>query len=378
MVVGARTGARHRFVPRRRLTPVELVRRLIAWPPAVPHRELWLSSAGAALALGGVLLAANSLLGPGLFIAPMGAAAVLLFAMPASPVAQPWPVLGGNTVSAFVGIACWQWLGATPAAVGLAGGLAIGAMLALRCLHPPGGAVAMTAVIGGPAIHDLGFDFATHLVPIEAALLLGAAVVVHKLTGRRYPHAGAAHPHVTADPLPTNRLLAREDLQAALVEQGHAMDIDVDDLESIVTGAQLHAGRRRRGQVLCRDIMSRDVVTVQPQTPLRDAWSLFERHKIKAMPVIDRDDKLVGIVSLHDFFQAAADGPPVASRADRIEQIMTREVRIARPQRPLADIVEAFSNGGLHHLPVLDTHDRVVGMITQSDVVAALFLQARA
>lgn len=121
--------------------------------------------------------------------------------------------------------------------------------------------------------------------------------------------------------------------------------------------------------------MLRDVVTVSPAASLRDAWALLERHRVKALPVIDADGRLVGIVSLHDFFVAADHGPPRASDAARVEEIMTREVRVARPQRPLADIVEAFSDGGLHHLPVLDTHDRVVGMITQSDMVAALFLE---
>jgi CBS domain-containing membrane protein len=148
----------------------------------------------------------------------------------------------------------------------------------------------------------------------------------------------------------------------------------VDDLEVIVARAQLHAGERRWGTVRCRDVMSRDLVTVAPATSLRDAWALLMRHRIKALPVIDPDERLVGIVSLHDFFVAAADGPPQASAAARVEQIMTREVRVARPQRPLADLVEAFSDGGLHHLPVLDAHDRLVGMITQSDMVAALFL----
>src|SRR5688572_10061306 len=69
-------------------------------------------------------------------IAPMAASAVLLFCLPAAPLAQPWPVIGGNIVSALVGVACalmFEPLVAAP----LAGGLAIAAMASLRCLHPP-------------------------------------------------------------------------------------------------------------------------------------------------------------------------------------------------------------------------------------------------
>ena len=86
------------------------------------------------------------------FLAPMGASAVLLFAVPASPLAQPWSILGGNTVSALVGVSCALLLGHTGLAASAAGALAIAAMFALRCLHPPGGAVAVTAVMGGQAL----------------------------------------------------------------------------------------------------------------------------------------------------------------------------------------------------------------------------------
>ena len=52
---------------------------------------------------------------------------------------------------------------------------------------------------------------------------------------------------------------------------------------------------------------------------------------------------------------------------------MTRDVRSARPEQPLADLVEDFADGGVHHMPVTDAAGRVVGMITQSDLVGALF-----
>lgn len=62
----------------------------------------------------------------------------------------------------------------------------------------------------------------------------------------------------------------------------------------------------------------------------------------------------------------------------RVADIMTRSVRVARPDGAMVDLVEAFSDGGLHHMPVLDDDERVVGMITQSDVVAALFMTREA
>ena len=78
-------------------------------------------------------------------VAPLGASAVLVFCVPASPLAQPWAVVGGDTLSALIGIACVHALGGTALSAALAVALAIAVMFALRCLHPPGGAAAGTA-----------------------------------------------------------------------------------------------------------------------------------------------------------------------------------------------------------------------------------------
>lgn len=49
------------------------------------------------------------------------------------------------------------------------------------------------------------------------------------------------------------------------------------------------------------------------------------------------------------------------------------EVQVARPEQTIADLIPMFSDEGLHHLPVVDKLQRVIGMVTQTDLVAALF-----
>ena len=71
----------------------------------------------------------------------MGASAVLLFAVPSSPLAQPWSILGGNVVSAVTGVLIFKIFGHSALALGVAVACAILAMSLLRCLHPHGGAV---------------------------------------------------------------------------------------------------------------------------------------------------------------------------------------------------------------------------------------------
>lgn len=351
-------------------------------PLTVSRREIWLSCLGAGLGLFGAEWLSHRALGElnPWFIAPMGASSVLLFAVPASPLAQPWSIIGGNLVSALIGVTCAYWLGHTGLAAGLAGALAIGAMFALRCLHPPGGAVALTAVLGGPAVSQLGYHFALWPVAANSAMLLLIALVFNNLAQRRYPHhpVPQPHPHRTADPLPSARLgFSKDDLHAALASRGELLDINEEDLDQILTRAQVQASRRKWGDVQCSHIMSRDVVAIGRRDSVDEAWARLALHKVKALPVVETDGTLAGIVSLHDFFIGhSAPDPrkmPVMSTARYVEDIMTRKVRAARPEQLMVDLVGLFSDGGLHHMPVVDDQNRVVGMITQSDVVAALF-----
>lgn len=115
-----------------------------------------------------------------LLIAPIGASAVILFAAPSSAFARPWAILGGNVTAAFVGVTCLTFvthpiLGASLAVAG-----AICAMHVLRCLHPPGGAIALTVVLGGPGIQQLGYEFLLWPVGLNSVLLLGVALIFNR------------------------------------------------------------------------------------------------------------------------------------------------------------------------------------------------------
>jgi CBS domain-containing membrane protein len=79
-------------------------------------------------------------------VASLGASAVLVFGMPSSPLSQPWAVLGGNALSVLVGVACAALVPDPSVAAALAVSLAVLVMVPLRCLHPPGAAVALFVV----------------------------------------------------------------------------------------------------------------------------------------------------------------------------------------------------------------------------------------
>lgn len=119
-----------------------------------------------------------------LLIAPLGASAVLLFAAPESPLAKPWNMIGGNISSAFIGVSSALLIADPLLAAPIACGIAITFMMVIGCLHPPGGAVALTAVIGGPSIHAAGFGFALWPVGVSTLLLLATAIVFNRARTR--------------------------------------------------------------------------------------------------------------------------------------------------------------------------------------------------
>ncbi|MDQ1229453.1 HPP family protein [Sphingomonas sp. SORGH_AS_0879] len=179
-------------------------------------------------------------LGPDLpiIVAPLGASAVLVFAVPASPLAQPWSVVGGNVLSTLVGVAMFQAISSLPLAAGCAVGGAILVMSLARCLHPPGGAAALTAVIGSQGIHAAGFAFAFAPVAINSIALVALGMFFHRATGRSYPHEPAVIP-----PTPV-ALIQPEDVDAALEDMHDSFDIAREDLDMLFAHAERHARAR--------------------------------------------------------------------------------------------------------------------------------------
>jgi CBS domain-containing membrane protein len=168
------------------------------------------------------------------------------------------------------------------------------------------------------------------------------------------------------------------------------LDISRDDLEEILVRTEMHAFQRHFGEVKCGDVMSRDLVKVEFGTELEPAWRLLREHTIKALPVVNRFNRVIGIVTQHDFIKHC-DIELMDGFADRLRrflkrtphthsdkpevvgQIMTATVRTASIDQSIASVVPLLSDSGVHHLPIVDGNQRLVGILTQSDLIAALY-----
>jgi CBS-domain-containing membrane protein len=211
---------------------------------SLSHSERWVAAIGAFF---GILatawiswhyLSAND---SWLMVGSMGASAVLLFAVPHGQLSQPWPAAGGQLISAAVGVTCAQWIPVPELAAAAAVSLAVLAMHYARCIHPPGGATALIAVIGGPSIHALGYRFIIEPVMINALTILCMAFVFNNLfRWRRYPAYIQKH-----------RVQPNRELQVGLEDVIHAVqqinspiDATDEDLLEIVQQANAHARQR--------------------------------------------------------------------------------------------------------------------------------------
>jgi CBS domain-containing membrane protein len=179
---------------------------------------------------------------PLLLLGSMAASAVLLYAVPHSPLAQPWNLIGGHLVSALAGWLAISFVHDPLAAAGIAVGSAIFLMYVLDCLHPPGAATALTLVLGATQFLQMGAGWTLTIVAANAFVsLLLAMTINNALPRRHYPQA----PVAPLAPAPAIRVLPeQQDIERALAEEDSLLDISVDDLLDLYARAQQHAQTR--------------------------------------------------------------------------------------------------------------------------------------
>lgn len=345
---------------------------LLAADLSVPRAEAVRYSLGAALgiAICGVLarmLVERHVSFSPLLAAPIGASAVLVFALPASPLAQPRAVIGGNVLAAFIGVGCGLLIGDPLLAAATAVGLAILAMSLLGCLHPPGGAMALGAALAASSSTPLGFDYPFVPVGLCSVLLVGAASLYGRVTGHAYPRriSLAPSPHRTADSPPAERFgFTRTDIDKALTQYGELLDVRHDDLDALFRKVELQAHRRLHAAIPCVDVMSRDVVSVFAGQSAEAALDKLQAHDLRTAPVVDLRGRVLGLVRRAEL---------LAGGVRPVGQLVDPGVYTVGLHTPIEVILPVLSSGAVHEALVLDEDHALVGIITQTDLLAVLY-----
>ncbi len=354
---------------------------LLADTPRPSSSERRYSALAAMLGIGASIAVLGALPLHYWLLAPMGASAIILFGMSHSPVAQPWPVIGGYLFACCAGLVCASLIGTPWVAAGAAVAVSLWLMARLNCIHPPGGALALLIVLDQKTYASSAAQTLA-VVAVNVGLLLLSTVIINNLIpGRRYPHRSdfdAVPDHGTSDQAPLQRTdLRHEDLVSAIRAMDTFVDVSEDDLVRLYNLAIEHAFSRHVG-LRCAEVMSRDVVTTTLDASLADAWELLQKHRIKALPVIDADRRLKGIITLSDFFRWLGTSPRTADLSSewgrmRVDEVMTAEVHTVGPAMAMADLVREVAQTGRHHVPVVDEFGRLMGILTQSDMIGAMY-----
>lgn len=282
--------------------------------------------------------------------ASISATAFLLFALPSSPLAQPWAILVGNLSAGAIGMACAYLIGNTVLAVSIAVPLSVLAMMQLRAVHPPATAVALYMVlkhVQTPEVllFPLGFN-------LLVLVLVGTAF--NRLTGRRYPYRQISSSSSSAED--DRGEVSQSDVDKALARYNEVLAISRDDLTSLLKVASGAAYQRHLGDLRCADVMTTQVQSAPANAPVEDLRVLLGSNKHRELPVVDEDNRLLGAVGLNQWFDVLneiaaknaaatpAETPPLAEAApDKSEsawgQRLWRMVGLARFKKPntLAD-----------------------------------------
>lgn len=342
--------------------------------------------AGLGLALAGMLVGLVEHFFPhSLFLfAPLGATAVLVFAVPSSPLAQPWNCVVGNTVPALYTLLLLWAFPTLPqtslAALAVAGAIAI--MLALRALHPPGGAVALLTVLSAEQLLPLGWHL---LIPMAllSGVLAAVGVLYHRACGRPYLHQP---PQAAKAQRPTTRLaLSEQDLQQLLQRFEQSYNLTPEDLGELLAAAEEEAIKRRLSSVSCAAVMSAKLLTIGPQTPLEEVAELFHRHLVKSLPVVDAQGELIGRVLRADLFdwlwqdhrsrqqqnlwQRLRSKPPKVQSVT--QELMRAPEMSVQEDTPMGDLLHELASHSVQFIAVL-RGKTLVGVITRSDVIRTL------
>lgn len=303
-------------------------------------------------------------------IAPFGASAFLIFVVPNSPLAQPFSAVVGNTLAALVALLTLHITQNPLVAAPLAVALAIAAMGLTRSFHPPAGAVALATVIAASGPNPPTWAFAFTPVFAGSALLVVSGILWNRATGRVYPFRQPvpASSHGTRDAAPDRRLgLTPPELAHLLDRLRMTPNIGVEDLARIISAAETEAAAHHSGDLTAADIMSRDLVTVPPATPLQSLAQVFRIHRFKTLPVTD-NGRYIGLLD-----QSALLGltDPATTAADLVTPVET-----AGPETTAATLMDLLADSHQQAVPIL-THGHLSGLVTRSDLIALLAARLR-
>ena len=362
-------------------------------------REALISSGACFVAIFLVSYSCNEIIqGPGkiILVASLGASSVIIFAIPNSPVAQPWACWGGHVISAVTGVTVGLLFPDLIYAAALAVGISTLLMFLLRCLHPPGAATALAPIVADEQLADLGYNFVLIPVGLNITILLILALIINRwILNRDYPSGSrtrtSQQQFIDQESIVLSHVgILDQDLKTAVAQHSSFIDVTSQDLALLFNQMEALSFQRKQRGMLCRDIMVTDIPSVEFGTDIESAWSLLHTQLLRALPVLDGTGRVIGIVTRNDFLKVIDLMPYVSfqqrfqtfiqklgllhsDKPEAVGQIMTNDIVVISGDEPIASLIPLMTEQLHKQIPVVDNQNRLLGIVYSNTLIAAIY-----
>jgi len=181
--------------------------------------------------------------------------------------------------------------------------------------------------------------------------------------------------------------LSEEDVLKAMKDIPGYLDITPGDFKEIYSFAYRHAVERQIHSTRAQDAMTEEVVFVNRTTPLKDVAEILNRHDISGVPVVDDENKVVGVISEKDFlFNMGAKETrtfmgvvahclknkgcvAISMQKQKAQDIMSSPAVTVSENTLVSEIAGIFTEKKINRTPVTDRNDILIGIVTRTDIV---------
>jgi CBS-domain-containing membrane protein len=182
--------------------------------------------------------------------------------------------------------------------------------------------------------------------------------------------------------------ISEEDIRAGLTDLKGFVDITEEDLMKIYASALRHARNRAQSGMTVAHLMTKDVVTVKKDTPLEEAARRLTGLRISGMPVVDDQDKVIGVIGeldimsvlsgkktrgIKDLFRRIMGEPsPARKEGDQVGHVMSTPAITIKSSFDVRDAARVLDSHRIKRLPVVDDEGKLIGVISRADIVRAM------
>jgi CBS domain-containing membrane protein len=190
------------------------------------------------------------------------------------------------------------------------------------------------------------------------------------------------------DETPRSCEISDEDLRAARKEMKGYVDVTDDDLKRIYAIALRHAEQRVARRVSVRDVMTVNVIRVRADADISEVTNLLSEHRISGMPVVDGDDRVIGVITEADVLSMAGMrtwhtfkdiirhilGEPLpGNRQSRsLRDAMSSPAITTDPDADIREVAQMLDERRIKRLPVVDGQEKLIGVISRADIVRTI------